>query len=869
MILELAGRRGEMRIPASKIAMPDLPTGFASRPHLLEELDRATVEQLLVVIAPPGWGKTALLTDWLRRPAGPPSVWISVDAVDDAPRLRSALLAGLRAIPGLPADSPLHDVGHGGGDRTGLDVVDELAAALDTARPAIRVVLDDVHELMDPEALRDLARLIRRRPAGLRLVLAGRMDPPLPLPRMRLEGRLHELRAEELRFTVDDTAAVLRASGLDVTAEQVAVLHARTGGWAAGLRLAALALRDRDDPASFIAQFSGSERSVADYLTEEVMAGLPEQTRQFLRVIAVCAELPAGLAVALSGRADAERVLDELTRSTALVEHTEPRTYRIHTLLRTYLVTELERHLPALYRRTQATAARWRLAADDPEHALLHAERTGEPALLLDLLRDSGVRLVATGRLPAVRRALDASGSAARTADPWPALLAALVHHEEHTRSDAVAALAQARRVWSPDAEPALDVLRATVELLVTGRWPADRPAGPPGSVPPEVDLLRQLSEAGAAAWADGTDADQIRTRLEDVAAYSRERGFCYLEVRALSLLAAHESARGRYRAMTAAATAAVAAAKDQGRQPAEWTAGAAALIAYGDLLAGDPATARARAEAILATGAPLAPDTEFTLRVVHGTALGDLGERASGRAACRLARAAFGDADGPAGLLAALAVLEHRTVLAQGGPGPAAETADWLEQRVGKVGEVLLMAAWEHLRADRPEAAHAALEPLVAGSVEALVPHTPLEVHLVQAEAALHRGDRATGRAELAAALSLGSALDVVRPFALVGGPTRELLRYSPPAGVSRWFAGRLAAALSAIHEDDPAALSERELAVLALLPSLLTAGEIADELTVSVNTVKSHIRSIYGKLGVSARRDAVRRAYERDLYP
>jgi LuxR family maltose regulon positive regulatory protein len=856
-----------MRIAGSKIATPDLPTGFTPRRYLLEKLDRATAEQLIVVIAPPGYGKTALLADWLRRPGGPPSAWISLDAVDDAPRLRSALLAGLRAIPGLPTDSPLREVGHGC-DRTELDVVDELAAALDATCPAIRVVLDDVHELTVPEALRDLARLIRRRPAGLRLVLAGRMDPPLPLPRMRLEGRLHELRAEELRFTVDDTTALLHASGLDVTAEQVAVLHARTGGWVAGLRLAALALRGRDDPQGFIAHFSGSERSVADYLTDEVMAGLPEQIRQFLRVSSVCAELPAGLAVALSGRTDAERVLDELMRSTALIEHTEPRTYRIHTLLRTYLVTELERHLPVLYRRTQATAARWRLAADDPEHALFHAERTGEPALLLDLLRESGVRLVATGRLPAVRRALDASGSAVRTADPWPALLAALVHHEENSRSDAVAALAQAQRTSPPDAEPALDVLRGSVELLVTGRGPADPPVGPPGSVPPELDTLRRLSAAGAAVWADGADVDDVRARLEGIAAFSRKCGFPYFEVRALSLLAVLESVRGRYRAMTAAATAAVAAAKGQGQHAAEWTAVAAALIAYGDLLAGDPAAARARAEALLATRAHLAPETELTLRVVHGTAIGDLGERAAGRAACRLARAAFGDADGPAGLLAALAVLEHRAVLAQSGPGPAADTADWLERRVGKVGEVLLMDAWAHLRADRPEAARAAVEPLVAGSVEALVPHTPVEVHLVQAEAALHRGDRATGRAELAAALARGSALDVVRPFVLVGGPTRELLESAPPAGVTAWFASRVAAALSTIHVDVPAALSARELAVLALLPSLLSAGEIADELTVSVNTVKSHIRSIYGKLGVSTRRDAVRRAHERDLF-
>src|SRR5690606_27277579 len=162
-----------------------------------------------------------------------------------------------------------------------------------------------------------LARLIRRRPAGLRLVLAGRMDPPLPLPRMRLEGRLHELRADDLRFSVDDAAALLHPSWLAITPEPVVHQHWSTVGQAAVLRLAAVTLRGRDDAHDFIARFSGSERCMADYLTDEVMSGLPEQTREFLGVAAVCSQQPAGLVAALSGRADAERVLDDLTRSTS------------------------------------------------------------------------------------------------------------------------------------------------------------------------------------------------------------------------------------------------------------------------------------------------------------------------------------------------------------------------------------------------------------------------------------------------------------------------------------------------------------------------------------------------------------------------
>jgi LuxR family maltose regulon positive regulatory protein len=217
--------------------------------------------------------------------------------------------------------------------------------------------------------------------------------------------------------------------------------------------------------------------------------------------------------------------------------------------------------------------------------------------------------------------------------------------------------------------------------------------------------------------------------------------------------------------------------------------------------------------------------------------------------------------------MLAALAVLEYWSVLALSGPAAAVETAEWLERRVGKVGEVLLMNAWAHLYDGQYEAASAAVGPIAVGAVAALVLHTPIEVHLVQAEAAAQSDDMDSCRAAVVAALTLGEAMGVVRPFALAMGLTGELLRSSPPTDVSAQFAEQLSEALRVVHSEIAAPLSERELAVLALLPSLLSGSEIAGELTVSVNTVKSHIRSIYRKLGVSSRRDAVRLAQERKL--
>ena len=811
-----------MRIPAGKITAPSPPTGVVPRHDLLRRLDRAGAGRLVVVTAPPGYGKTTLLADWLRSPDGPPSAWVGVEARDDAPRLRAALLAALRAVPGLPPAGPLHAAGADGGPgRPDHSPIEELVAALDAGHPVIRLVLDDVDELTDPEALRDLSRLVRGRPAGLRLVLSGRTDPPLPLARMRLEGRLHELRAEDLRLDVDGAAALLGAAGAALTPAQVATLHARTGGWAAGLRLAARALRGHDDPAAFVAQFSGSDPAVAGYLTDEVLAVLPEQTRRLLLSCAVCPRLPAGLATALSGRADAERVLAGLTRVTALVERAGPRAYRIHPLLRTCLAAELERHSPTLRRRADATAARWWLAADEPEHALRHAERSGDAGLVLEILRAGGERLVATGRLSIVRRALAVChpatcGPPVGTAGPWAAPEGA-----------------------TPVPRPA-------------------SPAGPAARIPPEREALQRLSSAAALVRAEpAVPGDGVPARLAELAMFAREHGFPYVEGKALSLLAAVEAMRGEYRSMAVTAAAAVAAAAAVDDDAAPRSPRATALLAYGDLLAGDPGSASARARETTA-----APADDLVARVVHRVADADLAGPTARRGPVH--PAGVGEAAVPVAVLAALALLEHPVDLAQGGPRQAAETAARLGRRAGDIGELRLMDAWVHLHAGRPGAARAAVDPLTDGSVATLVPYTLLEAHLVRTEAALRGGDAVTARTELDAALARGAALQILRPFLRAGALTRELLGAGPPAGTDAGFAGRLAAALPGAR-----AVSERELVVLVLLPSLLTTREIAAELTVSVNTVKSHIRSIYVKLGVSTRRDAIRRAHDLGLLP
>ena len=273
---------------------------------------------------------------------------MSLDRDDNDPkRLWAAVVAALAACPSVPPGSRLHApwVWRPGAQP---EFLAELTDAVQELPRPVRLILDDVHELVDPVALHGLHTLLRNRLTGLQLVLSSRFDPPLSLPRLRLTGRLCELRADRLRFTPAETATLLERSGLDLTAAQVDMLHQRTGGWAAGLRLAAVALTETTDRDGFLDEFSGNDSSVADYLVGEILSGLPQDVREFLRSVSISDPVPSGLAVELSGREDAASVLDRLEQQTSLVAATGPRreVYRVQELLRTYLRADLHRQGP-------------------------------------------------------------------------------------------------------------------------------------------------------------------------------------------------------------------------------------------------------------------------------------------------------------------------------------------------------------------------------------------------------------------------------------------------------------------------------------------------------------------------------------------
>src|SRR6266536_718639 len=354
------------------------------RPRLAGRLEEGLARGLVLVCAPAGSGKTVLLADWARH-GGRPVAWLSLDVGDNDPaRFWRHVVAALgRARPGMDelAGPVLGPLEASSPDGLVMALINELAA--DPREDEVLLVLDDYHLIDSQPVHGSLLFLLEHLPPGLRMVLASRSDPPLPLARLRAGGQLAELRAAELRFTADEAAALLReAIGADLPGTAVAALTARTEGWAAGLQLAGLSLRGQADTAGFVAAFSGSHRYVLDYLTGEVLERQNPQVREFLLETSVLERLSGELCDAVTGRAGSQAMLQDVERAGLfLVPLDEVRGWwRYHRLfadlLRARLQEEQPGRVPALHR----AAATWSEEHDLADDAVRHALAAGDAA---------------------------------------------------------------------------------------------------------------------------------------------------------------------------------------------------------------------------------------------------------------------------------------------------------------------------------------------------------------------------------------------------------------------------------------------------------------------------------------------------------
>jgi LuxR family maltose regulon positive regulatory protein len=858
-----------------KIEIPAVPTPFVPRPELRAELDRqadATDDgHVVLVSAGAGYGKTAAVADWVRASPECPTAWVRLDTGDrDEQQFWDSLLAALRACPGVPADSLLRTLTAawslaGSGSRTAF--VAAVLNAVDALPEPVRLVLDDVHVLVAHPGLQGLHDLLAHRLPRLSLVLISRLDPPVGLHRLRLEGRLGEVRAQRLTFTSDQTTQLFAAQAPQLTPAQVSVLYDRTEGWVAALRLAVVSLRGREDPAGFVDEFAGDDRGVADYLIGEILGGLGERDRAVLDATSVCDTVTAELAVSLSGRDDAGEALESLEERTALLTPTDPHRihYRAHDLLRSHILARLRRQHPAALAQLHLRAAEWHRERREHLEVVRYTALAGDPDATRAALRAHAVELIGRGQFSVVvdtiARVADDHGP-----DHRLQLVLAMVEIERGSVAVAGRLIDDAERHLGDDDGGDIDVFRRVVRTrraLAEGRsadaLAAARTIRPDAAEGRPLHALALLTR-GIAVMAD--DPDLARVDCGRALALADRHGWAYLGMQVLATLGALDIT-GPGPRTTDAARSADRRATNQGWQDSAWAVGAQLVLAAGAVMRCDPATAHAyigRARESRLTGYP---QLTAALGTIAGIADHDLGHRPDGWRRMRLARHEAGAVDLEDRQVAFAALLEHAAALDLDRPREAAEVLRWATGRLEGSGELALLQARQLWLPRREPASRAHLAPVLDGRVTTLLPDTVLAADLLDAEIALARGERTTARSRLDHALGLGADLDVLRPFTVAPDPIRRLIAEAAGGlGTPHRFIDRILAVEPGSTGALSAELTVREHAVLALLPTQRSVHEIAEDLTVSPNTVKTHLRAIYAKLGATSRREAVIRA-------
>ena len=368
---------------ASKLRLPAGRPGAVVRQALLSRLSEDRPGRLVVISAPAGWGKTCLLRDWRLADTASRTAWVSVDPGDNDPvRFWAHVIASVAGVsPGFGAAAlpVLTAPGAGSMDAALPMLVNELEVL-----PApVTLVLDDYHLISNQDILRSVAFMVEHLPPAVQLALAVRADPELPLARLRARGEMFEIRADDLRFTEAETAALLNGTlGLALGPADIRALQQRTEGWAAGLYLAGLSLRGRPEPSAFIQAFAGDDRQIVDYLLAEVLDGLPAEIRSFLLRTSVLDRLSGPLCDAVTGGSGSQRILEEMERANLFLVRldTRRRWYRYHQLFGELLRHELDRAEPGLAALLHRRASAWHHGHGNTAEAIEHALSVGDVA---------------------------------------------------------------------------------------------------------------------------------------------------------------------------------------------------------------------------------------------------------------------------------------------------------------------------------------------------------------------------------------------------------------------------------------------------------------------------------------------------------
>jgi LuxR family transcriptional regulator, maltose regulon positive regulatory protein len=816
-----------------------------------------------------------------RAGAAGSAAWVTVRRGErDPQQFWLSVLGALRqTAPGLVLVQPLTAAP----DLDGWAIAERLLKDLAPLEDRIYLVIDDLHELGPAEAQQQLELLMMRAPEKLRFVLASRHDVRLGLHRLRLEGELAEIREPDLRFTVAEAEELLDAAGVKLP--DPALLVERTEGWAAGLRLAALSLAGHPDPGRFAEEFSGTERTVAEYLLAEVLDRQPEPVRRLLLRTSVLERVNGELADLLTGDSGGERVLQDLEQANAFVGALDSRRswFRYHHLFADLLHLELRRTAPGEVTALHRAAAGWFAGHGYPVDAVRHAQAAADWGLAARLLADNWYSLQLDGQAATTHQLLAAFPAGALTAD---AELAALAAAEELAYGSLEAAerylgLAERGIASVPDARRAQAQLLLGITRLVLARqrWDlqavaeeerhvqamAEVPDAAQPRVGDDLRALALISLGTTEFWAAGEDPER---HLEMGVALARRIGRPFLEFTGL----AYQTAAGIYHSFTRATergSQAIELARRHG-----WADEPAAGLAYVILAAMlawqmRPGAAEPwvqRAERVLrAETEPAAVLAMYQTRGMLELARGrDADALAAFQAAVRLG----GRLTAPHRLLTPVRAWRLYALVRLGDVDRAEQALAGLDERDRGHGEMRVAAAVLRLAQGEPQAAIAAIAPVLDGSAPVVRSAWLVEAFLLEAIARDALGDPDAADRALERALDLAEPDGVLLWFWLHPAPglLQRYARYRTdhPALIADILSlqGGQVATSPAGPPPPLEPLSDSEIRVLRYLPTNLSAPQIASELYVSHNTIRTHMRHLYTKLGTHRRFEAVERA-------
>ena len=860
------------------------------RGDLVAALDRAATRKVTIISAPAGSGKTSLLRAWAGRPGQPRR--LAVLQVQrhqqDAQQFWLALLDGVRHASTTTgrAEPPTATPDFNPPAMAGR-VLSELAGA----RGGVTLVVDDLHELTSPEALAQLTRLLTDLPPQVHAILTTRHDVRLGLHQLRLAGELAEIRAADLRFSERETRELLDASGIALSAAGAALLHQRTEGWAAGLRLAAISLAGHPDPERFVAEFSGSDRTVAEYLLAEMLDRQPPDVQDLLLRTCLLDRVNGELADLLAGLPGSERILLSLEDANAFVESLDPgRTwFRYHHLFADFLRLELRRTLPDQVPVLHRLAAEWFIRQGQVAEAVRHTQAAGDWAGAARLLADHSFSLTLDGQAQTMRALLRAFPSGAD--HPELALVRAMGDLAQGRLDQAAAHLAVAEahaETAPPERQRRLGVAVASLQLSLARRRgdvagvieqarflasPVTGPSDEDIALGSDLRAVALMNLGTAEAWTLGRpDAPDAERHLREGADLARQIGRPYLEVGCLAQLGFASLVLHSFATTQRRCREAIALAERHGWGAEPVIAPALIMLAgtlvwTGEFDEGERWLQRTRQALQTDTG----PDITLLLHQTSGILH-------AGRGRHHEALEEFGAAEYLGSQLADSQALASRATrwlpATQARLGMTGEARAFIaaldDERAGS-GEIRNARAAICLAEGDAAGALGAVAGVLDGTAPVLGYITVLEAYLLAGLAHRELGDQRAASQAAEQALALAESNRLILPFAMTG--SAGLLEALPRHQTAH--AALLADILDVLHGSSPAAkeqsssppaeeLSPGELRVLRYLPTNLSRPEIAGELSVSPNTVNAHIRSIYAKLQVRDRSSAVRRARE-----